>query len=79
MYISLRSPKGGSILNSIWAGVNKRSNAKLEPIPKPEALDDFVTFKAGYATEDIKKGDAIYYKRSEIKKLKPLIFHELID
>lgn len=79
MYISLRSPKGGSILSSIWAGSRQSSNAKLEPIPKPEALDDIIAFKAGYATQDLKKGDAIYYKRSELKKLKPLIFHELID
>lgn len=79
MYVSLRSPKGGGILSSIWAGVRKSSNVKLEPVPKPEAIGDIVSFKAGYATEDIKKGDAVYYKRSELKRLKGLILHELLD
>jgi hypothetical protein len=79
MYISLRSPRGGGILSSLWAGIKGEKNIKLEPIPKPEAVGDIISFKLGYATEDIKKGDVIYFKPSELKRLKPLVLHKIVD
>jgi len=79
MFINLRSPKGGNPLASLWAGIHKTQNIKLEPEKKPEAKDDYVVFKIGYCSGNMKVGDPIYIKRLEAKKLKQLMGHELLD
>lgn len=79
MFISIRSPRGGNPLTSLWAGINKARNIKLEPEKKPEIVGDMLSFKIGYAVTDIKKGDSIYFTRSEAKKLKTIIRSELLD
>lgn len=79
MYVSLRSPKGGHPLASLWASIRSEKNIQLDPDKKPEVQGDYVVFKLGYATKDIKAGEILYFKRSEVKKLKPIVFNDLID
>jgi hypothetical protein len=79
MFISLRSPRGGNPLASLWAGIRKDQNIKLEPEKRPEIVEDFAVFKIGYLSDDLKKGSPIYIKRSDAKRLKGLMLHELLD
>lgn len=79
MYISLRSPRGGSPISSLWSKIRGEKNINLEPEKKPEAIDDYIVWRVGYCEKDLKAGEAIFIKRSDAKRLKGLILHELLD
>lgn len=78
MYITMRSPKGGNPLASLWAGVRAKDNIKLDPSKKPEIVEDYIVFKIGYCDKDMRAGDAIFIKRTEAQKLKSLIKNEIL-
>jgi len=49
MYVSLRSPKGGSPMGWI-KNVRSRPNVRLEPAKRPQIVEDVWCYKIGYCT-----------------------------
>lgn len=72
MFLSTLSPFGGKRMTSIWGGRGIK-NMIFHPDKRPVEVNDMFTYKLGYATQDIKKGDMVYITKSEGKYIKEFL------
>ena len=67
--IVMMSPKGGRVLNGIWAGISAVANISVRPKTVPDNVEDLFAWKVGYVDRDLQKGEPVYIKKSDAQKL----------
>ena len=65
----VKSPRGGKILSGIWASAMSIKNLLIKPSKEAQVVDDFYVWKIGYADREIKRGEPVYIKKSDAKRL----------
>jgi hypothetical protein len=67
-FIVERSPKGGKMLGSYLRTLFSH-NLRFEPDRKPTEVGDYLAWKIGWSSEDLKRGDPIYIRKSDARHL----------